>query len=217
MTADRWGNMASVVHSVFNVYGSRISVPGYGFVLHDRGSGFTRDQSSPNAVAPRKQPFHTIITAFVMKDGEPLMEFGNMNGSIQAYSHTTHLINMIDLGFNPQASADAARYTHSQSSTGPGTVSLENNLRALVGAGMQAMGHPVSNNNPDVGGMQGIYFKRDFSLPEPVQPPEGTRWTPFERKPPVRAWTGGEWRVPLRLRSAEGWPRGGLVVHRSIR
>ena len=52
MTADRWGNMASVVHSVFNVFGSRISVPGYGFVLHDRGSGFTRNQSSPNAVAP---------------------------------------------------------------------------------------------------------------------------------------------------------------------
>jgi gamma-glutamyltranspeptidase/glutathione hydrolase len=53
-----------------------------------------------------------------MKDGQPLMEFGNMNGSIQAI-RTTHLINMIDLGFNPQASADAARYTHSQSSTGP--------------------------------------------------------------------------------------------------
>ncbi len=177
MTADRWGNMASVVHSVFNVFGSRISVPGYGFVLHDRGSGFTRNQSSPNAVAPRKQPFHTIITAFITKNGEPLMELGNMNGSIQAYSHTTHIINMIDLGFNPQASADAARYTHSQSSTGSGTVSLENNLRALVGPGMQAMGHPVSNNNPDVGGMQGIYFKRDFSLPEPEQPPAGTRWT----------------------------------------
>ena len=191
MTADRWGNMASVVHSVFDVFGSLISVPGYGFVLHDRGAGFTRNQSSPNAVAPRKQPFHTIITAFVMKDGQPVMEFGNMNGSIQAYSHTTHLINMIDLGFNPQASADAARYTHSQSSTGPGTVSLENNLRALVGAGMQAMGHPVSNNNPDVGGMQGIYFKRDPSLPEPDQQPEGTRWAPstanflFSLGPPV--------------------------------
>jgi gamma-glutamyltranspeptidase/glutathione hydrolase len=189
MTADRWGNMASVVHSVFNVFGSRISVPGYGFVLHDRGSGFTRTQSSPNAVAPRKQPFHTIITAFITKNGEPLMELGNMNGSIQAYSHTTHIINMIDLGFNPQASADAARYTHSQSGTGPGTVSLENNLRALVGPGMQAMGHPVSNNNPDVGGMQGIYFKRDFSLPEPEQPPAGTRWTvqttPFSLGPPV--------------------------------
>jgi hypothetical protein len=53
----------------------------------------------------------------------------------------------------------------------------------LVGAGMQAMGHPVSNNTPDVGGMQGIYFKRDFSLPEPVQPPEGTRWTPSSGNP----------------------------------
>ena len=54
-----------------------------------------------------------------MKNGEPLMEFGNMNGGKQAYSHVTHLVNTIDLGFNPQASADAARYTHSQSATGP--------------------------------------------------------------------------------------------------
>jgi gamma-glutamyltranspeptidase / glutathione hydrolase len=189
MTADRWGNMASVVHSVFDVFGSLIAVPGYGFVLQDRGAGFTRDQTSPNAVAPRKQPFHTIITAFVMKDGQPLMEFGNMNGGIQAYSHVTHLVNWIDLGFNLQASADAARYTHSQSSTGPGTVSLENNLRALVGPGLQAMGHPVSNNNPDVGGMQGIYFNRDMSLAEPVQPAAGTRWSfvppPFIPIPPV--------------------------------
>ena len=122
-----------------------------------------------------------------MKNGEPLMEFGNMNGGIQAYSHVTHLVNTIDLGFNPQASADAARYTHSQSATGPGTVSLENNLRALVGPGLTAMGHPVSTNNADVGGFQAIFFKRDPSLPEPAQPPEGTAWTvpllPFAPRP----------------------------------
>jgi gamma-glutamyltranspeptidase / glutathione hydrolase len=173
MAADRWGNMASVVHSVFNVYGSRITVPGYGFVLHDRGAGFTRDQTHPNRVAPRKRPFHTIITGFVMKDGQPLLAMGNMQGAIQAYSHVTHLVNMIDLGFNPQASADAARYTHNQSATGPGTVSLEPNLRTLVGPALEALGHPVSTTNGSVGGLQAIFFQRDPSLPPPVQPGTG--------------------------------------------
>lgn len=167
MTADRWGNMASVVHSVFNVFGSRITVPGYGFVLHDRGAGFNRIPNHPNVVAPRKRPFHTIITGFAMKDGEPRMAFGNMQGAIQAYSHVTHLVNTIDLGFNPQASADAARYTHSQSSTTPGTLSLEPNLRALVGDALQGMGHPIGITNGGVGGFQAIYFQRDPSLPAP--------------------------------------------------
>jgi gamma-glutamyltranspeptidase/glutathione hydrolase len=171
MTADRWGNMVSMVHSVFSVFGSRITVPGYGFVLHNRGAGFTLNQTHPNRVAPRKRPFHTIITGFVMKNGEPLMAFGNMQGAIQAYSHVTHLVNTIDLGFNPQASADAARYTHNQSSTGPGTLSLEPNLRTIVGEALQAMGHPVNTTNGGVGGFQAILFQRDYSLPEPRHPP----------------------------------------------
>lgn len=175
MAADRWGNMVSAVHSVFNVFGSRISVPGYGFVLHDRGSGFTTNQTHPNRVAPRKRPFHTIITGFAMRNGEPLMAFGNMQGAIQAYSHVTHIVNSIDLGFNPQASADAARYTHSQSATGPGNVSLEPNLRERVGTALQAMGHPVGTTNGSVGGFQAILFQRDPSLPEPRSGPGNKR------------------------------------------
>jgi len=173
MAADRWGNMVSAVHSVFSVFGSRVTVPGYGFVLQNRGAGFVTTPGHPNIVAPRKRPFHTIITGFAMKDGQPLMAFGNMQGAIQAYSHVTHVVNTIDLGFNPQASADAARYTHNQSTTGPGTVSLEPNLFNAVGAGLQAMGHPVNTTNGSVGGFQAIFFQRDPSLPEPVQPPGG--------------------------------------------
>ena len=82
-TADRWGNMVSLIHSVFSVYGSRATVAPYGFVLHNRGGGFSLDPASPNIVAPHKRPFHTIIAGFVMKDGEPLMTFGNMGGSVQ--------------------------------------------------------------------------------------------------------------------------------------
>src|SRR6185503_21305176 len=64
-TADRWGNMVSLIHSVFSVYGSRATVAPYGFVLHNRGSAFSLDPRSPNIVAPHKRPFHTIIAGFV--------------------------------------------------------------------------------------------------------------------------------------------------------
>jgi gamma-glutamyltranspeptidase/glutathione hydrolase len=81
-TADRWGNMVSLIHSVFSVYGSRATVGQFGFILHNRGSAFSLDPRSPNVVAPRKRPFHSIIAGFVMKDGRPLMTFGNMGGNV---------------------------------------------------------------------------------------------------------------------------------------
>src|SRR5688500_19864563 len=90
---------------------------------------------------------------------------------MQTTSYVTHLCNMIDLGFNPQASADAARYTHNQSATGPGTVSLEPNLRTLVGPALQALGHPVNTTNGGVGGLQAIFFQRDANLGEPPEAP----------------------------------------------
>lgn len=174
IAADRWGNMASVVHSVYDVYGSRITVPGYGFLLHNRGNGFSLEPNSPNRVEPRKRPFHTIITGFVMKDGEPLLGFGNMQGSIQAYSLTTHLANMIDLGFSPQATADAARYVHEQKNDGPGKLTLEPRLFERVGKQLQALGHPVESMKADmsVGGFQGVLFQRDKSMPTPPKYPE---------------------------------------------
>ena len=64
-TADRWGTMVSLITSVYETFGSGLTVPGYGFVLHNRGALFSPDPASPNAVAPRKRPFHTIIPAFV--------------------------------------------------------------------------------------------------------------------------------------------------------
>ena len=115
-TADRWGNMVSLIHSVFSVYGSRATVAPYGFVLHNRGSAFSLDPKSPNIVAPRKRPFHTIIAGFVMKDGQPLMTFGNMGGSVQPETHAQHMVNLIDHGMNVQMTTDAARFTHNQSS-----------------------------------------------------------------------------------------------------
>ncbi len=165
-TADRWGNMVSLIHSVFGVYGSRATVPPYGFVLHNRGGGFSLDPASPNIVAPHKRPFHTIIAGFVMKDGAPLMTFGNMGGSVQPETHAQHMVNLIDLGMNMQMTTDAARFTHNQNSN---MLSLEANLFNLVGAALKAKGHEVrSVTGGSVGGYQGILFTRDPRMPEVV-------------------------------------------------
>jgi gamma-glutamyltranspeptidase/glutathione hydrolase len=165
-TADRWGNMVSLIHSVFSVYGSRATVAPYGFVLHNRGSAFSLDPASPNIVAPHKRPFHTIIAGFVMKDGQPLMTFGNMGGSVQPETHAQHMVNLIDHGMNVQMTTDAARFTHNQSSN---VLSLEHNLFALVGGKLKAKGHDVrAAGGGSVGGYQGILFTRDPKLPEPT-------------------------------------------------
>ena len=164
-TADRWGNLVSLIHSVFSVYGSRATVAPYGFVLHNRGSAFSLDPKSPNLVAPHKRPFHTIIAGFVMKDGQPLMTFGNMGGSVQPETHAQHMLNLIDLGMNVQMTTDAARFTHNQTGN---VLSLETNLFNLVGEALKAKGHNVrSVNGGAVGGYQGILFTRDPSLPAP--------------------------------------------------
>lgn len=165
-TADRWGNMVSLIHSVFSVYGSGATIPPYGMMLHNRGVAFSLDADHPNIVAPHKRPFHSIIAGFVMKDGEPLMTFGNMGGSVQPETHAQHMVNVIDNGMNVQMTTDAARFTHSQNSN---ILSLENDLYSLVGRSLEAKGHSVrSVNGGRVGGYQGILFSKDPSMPAPV-------------------------------------------------
>ena len=169
-TADRWGNMVSFIHSIFSVYGSGITIPPYGMILHNRGVAFSVDEAHPNVVAPRKRPFHSIIAGMVMQDGQPLMTFGNMGGAVQPETHAQHMVNVIDHGMNVQMTTDAARFTHSQSSN---ILSLEHNLYSLVGRSLEAKGHEVrSVNGGRVGGYQGILFTRDPSLPLPVMTPE---------------------------------------------
>ena len=163
--ADRWGNMVSFVHSVFGVYGSGATVPEYGMILHNRGAPFSLDPDHPNVVAPRKRPFHSIIAGFVMKDGEPLMTFGNMGGAVQPETHAQHIVNMIDHGMNLQMSTDAARFTHRQRSN---VLAMESALAALVGPALEAKGHDVQPvDGGAVGGYQAILFTRDPELPEP--------------------------------------------------
>ena len=169
-TADRWGNMVSFIHSIFSVYGSGVTIPPYGMVLHNRGVAFSLDADSPNVVEPRKRPFHSIIAGFVMRNGEPLMTFGNMGGAVQPETHAQHMVNVIDHVMNLQMTTDAARFTHSQNSN---RLSLEHNLYSLVGRSLEAKGHQVrSVNGGAVGGYQGILFTRDPNLPVPTYTPE---------------------------------------------
>lgn len=168
--ADRWGNMVSLIHSVFSVYGSGITIPPYGMILHNRGTAFSLVEDHPNVVAPRKQPFHSIIAGFVMQDGEPLMTFGNMGGSVQPETHAQHMVNLIDHGMNIQMTTDVARFTHSQNRN---VLSLENALYNLVGNALAAKGHDVQPvDGSAVGGYQGILFSKDSSLPEPQFTPD---------------------------------------------
>jgi gamma-glutamyltranspeptidase / glutathione hydrolase len=154
VTADRWGNMVSFIYSIYDTFGAGITVPGFGFVLNDRGALFSLDPHSPNLVAPGKRPFHTLLPGFVMKDGRPLTAFGLMGGAQQAQGHVQVLINMIDLGANLQAASDAARFSHAQATN---TLQLESNLFHEIGPALKALGHSVvSANGEDMGGYQAI-------------------------------------------------------------
>lgn len=169
--ADRWGNMVSFIYSVYAGFGAGITIPGYGFVLNNRGALFSLDARSPNVLAPRKRPFQTILPGFLMKSGRPVMAFGLMGGGQQAQGHAQALVSMIDLGANPQAASDAARFAHWQATN---TLNLESGLFALLGAELRALGHQVvAANGQDMGGFQAIWFLPDEppqSSPSPGAP-----------------------------------------------
>ena len=165
VTADRWGNMVSFIYSIYDTFGSGITVPGYGFVLNDRAALFSLSPRSPNLIAPGKRPFHTLLPGFVMKDGRPLVAFGLMGGAQQAQGHVQVMLNMIDHGANLQAAGDAARFSHAQATN---TVQLESSLYELLGSQLQALGHTVvSANGEDMGGYQAISFTPSAAPPAP--------------------------------------------------
>jgi gamma-glutamyltranspeptidase/glutathione hydrolase len=164
-TADRWGNMVSLVYSTYSAFGGGITVPGYGFQFSSRGRGFTLGEPDhPNRPEGNKRPFITIIAGFIMKDGEPLMAIGNMGGGTQPQAHAQHMVNLIDLGFNVQATTDAARFDHDQFGD---NLRLDHYLYEAVGAELAAMGHNVQDRYGLAGGYQGILFERDWSMPDP--------------------------------------------------
>jgi gamma-glutamyltranspeptidase/glutathione hydrolase len=154
--ADGEGNMVSWVNSNYAEFGSGITVPGYGFLLHNRGALFTLDPNSANVIEPHKRPFNTLSAGFVMQSGKPLMTVTLMGGDMQAQGHAQMLVDVLDLGANVQAAADMARFRHSQLAN---VLSLETPLHDLLGSKLAAMGHTVKSVSGDeMGGVQVIMW-----------------------------------------------------------
>lgn len=122
VTADGRGQMVALIQSNYTGFGSGYVVPELGFGIHNRGALFALDPGHPNALAPGKRPFHTIIPAFVTRDGVPLMAFGVMGGDMQPQGHVQVLVNLLDFGMNLQEAGDAARFYHTGSSEPTGTM-----------------------------------------------------------------------------------------------
>ena len=141
--ADAEGNMISLINSVYEYFGSRVVVPGTGFVMQDRGAGFTLEEGHANTVAPRKRPFHTLIPGFVTKrtasGDEPWLSFGVMGGSMQPQGHVQVLLNLVEFGMDLQQAIDAARYRV----MGGLRVAIEPPVDEVVRAELEAMGHRV--------------------------------------------------------------------------
>ena len=108
--ADESGMMVSFIQSNYMGFGSGVVVPEYGVSLQNRGHGFTLDPSSDNLVGPGKRPFHTIIPAFLTKDGQPVMSFGVMGGDMQPQGHVQVMVRIADYNQNPQAASDGPRW-----------------------------------------------------------------------------------------------------------
>ncbi|MBZ5546731.1 MAG: gamma-glutamyltransferase [Acidobacteriia bacterium] len=135
---DREGNIVSLIQSNYAEFGSGITVRGMGFALQNRGALFSLDPSHPNALVPRKRPFHTIIPAF-MERGDQHIGFGIMGGANQPLAHAQFVSNVVDYGMNIQAALETARFTVSPQ-RGCNIV-IESRVSSEVRDKLTAMGH----------------------------------------------------------------------------
>ncbi len=162
-TADASGMMVSLIQSNYRGMGSGMTPGELGFILQDRGEMFDLTPGRANSYAPRKRPFHTIIPAFVTKDGAPFLSFGVMGGATQPQGHVQIVMNIVDFGMNLQEAGDAPRMLHDGSSepTGErmsdgGRVFLESGFDVEVARELVKRGHQVGTNVGDFGGYQAI-------------------------------------------------------------
>jgi gamma-glutamyltranspeptidase / glutathione hydrolase len=158
---DRDGNMVSLIQSNYSAFGSGIVPAGTGFVLHNRGGLFTLDPSSPNALAGRKRPRHTIIPGFAQR-GDTRIAFGIMGGWNQAQAHAQFIANIADFKMNIQAAVEAPRFTK-YTFTGC-DVEMENRFNGKVRDELTAKGHQIKvlgTFSSRVGGGQAVL--RDFA------------------------------------------------------
>jgi gamma-glutamyltranspeptidase/glutathione hydrolase len=137
---DRNGNIVSLIQSNYAAFGSGITVRGMGFALQNRGALFSLDPSHPNALAPRKRPFHTIIPAF-MEHGNQHIGFGIMGGPNQPLAHAQFVSNVVDYGMNIQAALEATRFT--VSSHQGCNILIESRVKSETLQQLSGMGHQL--------------------------------------------------------------------------
>ena len=145
--------------------GSGMVPDGLGFMIQNRGELFSLEQGHYNVYEPLKRPFHTIIPAFITKNGKPMISFGLMGGAMQPQGHAQIVINLIDFGMNLQEAGDAPRIRHSsgQQPTGGlmtdgGQVSLESGFDYKEIRKLMQYGHKVNYSNGSYGGYQAIMY-----------------------------------------------------------
>jgi len=162
-TADEHGNMVSLIQSNYGDFGSGMTPAALGFQLQNRGQLFSLVDGHANVYAPGKRPFHTIIPAFVMKDGKPWMSFGVMGGAMQPQAHAQIIANLVDFDMHLQQAGDAPRMRH-VGSTQPtdevmsdgGQIYLENDISESVCQTLASMGHTIGSGSVSFGGYQAI-------------------------------------------------------------
>jgi gamma-glutamyltranspeptidase/glutathione hydrolase len=154
--ADESGMMVSFIQSNYMGFGSGVVVPEWGVSLQNRGHAFSLDERNPNGVAPGKRPFHTIIPAFVTKDGAPLMSFGVMGANMQPQGHLQTLVRMVDYRQNPQAACDAPRWRFNAGLE----INVESGMDPALVQGLAALGHRmevIQDSYQDFGAGQFIW------------------------------------------------------------
>jgi gamma-glutamyltranspeptidase/glutathione hydrolase len=164
--ADKEGNMVSLIQSNYRGFGSGMMPDGLGFMFQDRGEMYSLKEGENNTYAPGKRPFHTIIPAFMTKDGQPIMSFGVMGGAYQPMGHTQIVMNVVDFGMNVQEAGDFPRINHEGSSepTGEvmeptgGTITLESGYPYEIIRELLQKGHQVGYLNGIYGGYQCIRY-----------------------------------------------------------
>lgn len=163
--ADKEGNMISLIQSNYRGMGSAMVPPKLGFMLQDRGELFSLKRGQANTYEPGKRPFHTIIPAFITKDGQPFVSFGVMGGDFQPMGHTQIVMNLIDFGMNLQEAGDAPRWDHTGEAsplgaitTSTGTVRTESGISYETIRGLMGLGHRVGTARGVYGGYQAILW-----------------------------------------------------------
>jgi gamma-glutamyltranspeptidase/glutathione hydrolase len=161
--ADESGMMVSFIQSNFMGFGSGVVEPEFGISLQNRGHGFSTDLAGANRanlVAPGQRPFHTIIPAFLTKDGQPVMSYGVMGGNMQPQGHLQTLVRMLDHGQNPQAACDAPRWRFNAGLS----INAEASMAATALQGLQGLGHQlelINDSYQDFGAGQFIWRMGD--------------------------------------------------------